>query len=267
MPARSSLRGRIPGQAVMSEIVAAQQSLPPRSMVARIFGLPPLTRTTRALYRAALGELVVGEALDHLGSEWDVLHVVPLASSGTEIDHLVIGPPGVFAITTESFPGEVLKVTGETLQVGARNPDDIRAATLLAESAEELLAAAAGKPVSVKPLMVVVNSTKLVLREQPAGLTVVSARHLVRWLKSLERTLAGTDVAFTSDIAERTTTWQTDPETPENTLQLHDDFETLRAQVDDAAKARIFWGIIGLGVLSAVIWASTAMLLSELARR
>src|SRR5471032_1038231 len=93
MPASSSLRGRVPGQVAMSVVVTTQLATPPRSGLSRIFGRSPLTPKTRPLYRAALGELLVGDMLDNLGPRWDVLHVVPVDESCKDIDHLVIGPP------------------------------------------------------------------------------------------------------------------------------------------------------------------------------
>ncbi len=77
MPASNSLRGRVPGQVAMSEVIAAQLDVPPRSRLARLFGRSPLTPETRPKYRAALGELLVGDMLDNLGTRWDVLNVVP----------------------------------------------------------------------------------------------------------------------------------------------------------------------------------------------
>ena len=54
MPVSTSLRGRVPGQAAMAEIVEVQRAVPPRSLAARLFGVSPLTPASRGLYRAAL---------------------------------------------------------------------------------------------------------------------------------------------------------------------------------------------------------------------
>jgi hypothetical protein len=42
------------------------------------------------------GEELVGKRLEKLGSTWKVIHSIPIGSKGTDIDHVVIGPGGVF---------------------------------------------------------------------------------------------------------------------------------------------------------------------------
>jgi hypothetical protein len=51
--------------------------------------------------RGALGEMWTGEELDRLGSGWHVVH--DLADGRGNWDHIVVGPPGVFAIDSKNF--------------------------------------------------------------------------------------------------------------------------------------------------------------------
>ena len=264
MPASSSLRGRVPGQVAMNAVVEMQRSAAPRSRLARIFGLSPLTPRTRPLYRGAVGELVVGTMLDNLGPRWDVLHVVPVDDSGKDIDHLVIGPPGVFTIITENFPGQEIKVNGDHLTVGTQRFDDVAVARELGRSAAELLTAAVGRPVTVTPLLVVVTPTKLSLRQQPEGASVVASKQLLHFLDRLDRTLDGAEVASISDVAERDSTWRASPGPTQDTEQLTRDFASLRAEVQDAAQARLFWGIVVFAVVAGSVWVSTTMIVQHL---
>jgi Nuclease-related domain len=264
MPERNSLRGRVPGQVAINAIVEAQLTTPPRSLLGRIFGKTPLTPQTRSLYRAALGERVVGDMLDNLGPRWDVLHVVPVDESGKDIDHLVIGPPGVFAITTENFPGQEIKVNGDFLAVGSQRFDDIAVARELGESAAKLLSVAARRPVTVTPLLVVVTPTKLALRQQPDGAHVIPSRQLLHYLDKLDRTLDGAEVAFISDVADRHTTWRAAPGPAQDTQQLNNDFAALRTTVQEATQARVFWGVIAFVAAAAGVWVSTAIIVQHL---
>jgi Nuclease-related domain len=267
MPASSSLRGRVPGQIAMSAVVATQVDAPPRSFVGRLFGRSPLNPQSRTLYRAAVGELLVGDMLDTLGPRWDVLHVVPVDDSGKDIDHLVIGPPGVFTITTENFPGQEIKVNGDDLAVGSQRFDDIAAARALGQHAAELLSEAGGRPISVTPLLVVVTPTKLSLRRQPEGAAVVASKQLLQYLEKLGRTLDGADVAFISDIADRSTTWQAAPGPAQDTQALTQEFAALRNTVQDAAQVRLFWGVVGFAVVAGSIWASAMLVAQHLMAR
>jgi hypothetical protein len=264
MPASSSLRGRVPGQVAMSEVVAAQLDVPTRSRFARIFGRSPLTPETRPSYRAALGELLVGDMLDNLGPRWDVLHVVPLDPGDREIDHLVIGPPGVFTITTENFPGQELRINGETLSVGSRQFDHVQVARSLGDRAAERLSAAVGRPVDVAPLIVAVTPTRLVVREQPSGVSVIASRGLLHHLERMDPRLSGTDVASISDVADRHSTWQTSEDSSHDPQKLGDSFAALREQVQDAADARLLWSIVGLGALAIAVWFGASTIVQHL---
>lgn len=266
MPVSSSLRGRVPAQAAMTEVVDAQAHVSPRSRVARFFGQSPLTAETRVMYRAAVGELLVGDMLDNLGPRWDVLHVVPMDGAAKEIDHLVIGPPGVFAIVTENFPGQEVKVTGDSLTVGGQQFDDIVTARQLGERASELLGSATSRPVAVSPLLVIVGSTRLALREQPAGVTVVGSRQLLHYLEKLDRTLHGTDIASISDVADRGTTWQAAPAEAPDVQQLSHDFGELRSAVQEATQARVFWAVVGFALVAVCAWVTTALVVQHLLR-
>jgi hypothetical protein len=262
MPVSTSLRGRVPGQTIIGHIVSAQQDQPPRSIAARIFGGSPLAPRARHLYRAALGELAVGEMLDQLGPRWDILHVVPVGDG--LIDHLVIGPPGVFAITTANYPAQEVRISGDSMTVGGETVDDIPDVRRVAHNAAERLSAAAGRPVVVEPMIVVIDSGKLVVRDEPAELTVIPSKQLLKTLIKLDRTMAGAVVAYISDIAERATTWDATATAPEEALRLSHDFADLREQVRAATQTRIFWGVVGFAVICATAWISTATIVEQL---
>jgi hypothetical protein len=264
MSASDSLRGRVPGQSVMGEVVAAQRNLPSQSRLARVFGVNPVLPANREIYRAALGELLVGDALDNLGPEWDVLHGVPVTAEDPEIDHLVIGPAGVFTIWTKNFPGHEVSVDGEALLVGGHHHNDIAGARLEAERASALLTAAAGRTITVKAILVVVNPKKLTVREQPSNLVVLSSKQLLRWLTRLDRQLDGTAVASISDIADRDSTWQSPIEPGPDTQQLHRDFANVRAEVGASRTTRLLWGGSVFFVVAIVIWASVAVIVMHL---
>jgi hypothetical protein len=57
--------------------------------------------------RGATGEEQVGGLLDQLeGEEWRVMHDVSLGGHGN-VDHVIVGPAGVFTVETKSHPGPV----------------------------------------------------------------------------------------------------------------------------------------------------------------
>ncbi len=274
MSARNSLRGRVPGQLVMSEIMTAQNAQPERSLLQRVFGVSPLTTRTRPLYRAALAELLVGTVLDNLGPEWDVLHVVPVDDSAHEIDHLVIGPAGIFCFVTRNFAEQKVEVYHDSLLVGGARRNDMAVARELAANATSLLSAAIARPITVHPVLVLVDPAKLVVQEQPFRLTVVSSRNVVRWLTRHERTLVGTEVAFVSDIADRIDTWRStayahddDQDAEQDTEQLNREFATLRESVRSAVRVSVGWWIAACILISSGAGIATATLMNSVIAR
>jgi hypothetical protein len=55
--------------------------------------------------RGARGERKVGGVLDGLGPEWHALHDIYLGRGN--IDHVLVGPAGVFTVETKSHPGRI----------------------------------------------------------------------------------------------------------------------------------------------------------------
>ncbi|MCU1550372.1 MAG: hypothetical protein JWR36_932 [Glaciihabitans sp.] len=265
MSAGYSLRSRVPGQSVMSRVIESQKLVPARSRIARIFGFSPLSVENRALYRAAVGESLVGEALDHLGPEWDVLHDVPI-DEHYEIDHLAIGPSGVFVVMTKNFPGHEIAVAKGIITVGGKEQDHVEIARAEAAGVTELLSAAAGGAVRVQSLVVVVNPKKLVVREQPSDAWVVSSRQLVRWLAKLPRTLDGAEVAYISDVADRESTWKAVPAPGQDTQVLHAEFAELREEIASATRARVVWATVAFLLFAGTVWTTVAILTSDFVR-
>ncbi|QGV78572.1 nuclease-related domain-containing protein [Streptomyces ficellus] len=92
----------------------------------------------------------IGDALDGLGGAgWRVLHCVPLPGSAL-IDHLAIGPPGVFAVGTVAARGRRVRIAGPAVAVGRAEPRPrVRAVRRDAERAAHALATA------VRPVLAV----------------------------------------------------------------------------------------------------------------
>lgn len=66
----------------------------------------------RAWRRGAQGEEEVARRLAELPEDqWTVLHDLPLGACGANLDHLVIGPGGVFALNAKHLTGRVWVAT------------------------------------------------------------------------------------------------------------------------------------------------------------
>ncbi|MEP6478031.1 MAG: nuclease-related domain-containing protein [Rhodoglobus sp.] len=253
-----SLRTRIPGQAAIAAFMTRYVASSRRSRIARFFGRSPLRADTRPWYRGALGELVVGEALDALGPQWDVLHAVPLGTDEADIDHVVIGPAGVFTVTTKNHSGQDVWVAGSTFLVAGERVPYVRNSQFEAARAAHLLGVAAGHPIEVLPMIVVIDPRRVTIGARPSGVEVVSSNQLMRWFDRAPRRLSGADVAAISDLADRPHTWQLEAGADEDAESLRKDFARVRADVNAAIRRRVLWGFIAVLACYLLAWAAVA---------
>ncbi len=264
-----SLRERIAGQSAMCDVVLAQATAPPRGRAARIFGASPLTPGSRVSYDGALGELLVGDVLENLGGTWDVLHDIPLGDiDQTErvLDHLVIGPAGVFAVHVTNHTDRDVVIGADRLIVGGEELDDIQHAKAEADAASRLLGAASGSPVQVRPLLVVVNPRRLSVRVAASAVRVIPSSQVERFLSRAPRTLSGDEVARISDLADLAATWPPAATTTLDVQGLHRQFAVVRDEVRRALVRRVLWGVLGIAVAYAGVWSLVASFVSLLIR-
>lgn len=257
MAGERGVRDRVAAQSPMAVVVDAHRSAPHRSLRDRVFGRSPLAPRARAAYDAALAELIVGDLLDGLGPQWDVLHDVPLGSS--TLDHLVIGPAGILAVRVVHAAERDVVADGVLLVSGAPT-DDLAESIRQARLAAEHLGDAAGERPRVDPVLVVVRPRRLVVRSDSARLRVVSSDDLVRSLTRARRALDGVDVARWSDLADRVSTWPVASQASVDLAMVHRAFENLRSEVRAAERRRLTWVIGIMLACFAAIWGLVALL-------
>ena len=81
---------------MIEKLLTDRESLPSRWLLGRVFGADPLSPENHPWYKGALGEMAVGRVLERLDPEWKILHAVPVGTGASDIDHVLIGPAGVF---------------------------------------------------------------------------------------------------------------------------------------------------------------------------
>ncbi|WP_454699572.1 nuclease-related domain-containing protein [Arthrobacter humicola] len=235
------LNSRVPGQEVIAKLMEVRQQDADVSLLGRVFGADPLSAEARPWYRGALGEVAVGRLLAALGPEWTVLHAVPVGAGTSDIDHVLIGPPGVFTINTKNHTDQSVWVAGRTLMVAGQRQRHIPNAAHEAARAGKLLSAASGTPVEVAGVVVVVAPKNLTIRKVPDGAKVLTDRQLLRWLQSLRPVLAVDQVYRIASVAGMPRTWHRNPGQQTDPVELQHRFNALRDQVDRARQRRLLW--------------------------
>jgi hypothetical protein len=255
-PAVQSLGLRRPATSVIGECLRVQASVPSNNAAQRLFGVSPLGREAEPWYIGALGELEVARRLDSLGPGWYVLHSVPIGTGASDLDHVVIGPAGVFTINTKHHRGQNVWVGAKRILVTGQRTDHVRNAGFVARRASKVLSAAMRSLVDVTPVVAIVGARRMTVRERPSDVVVLHDHELVRWLQRHPVTLTPEEVQHVATVAAQPTAWQ---RMPEADAVDHAAFDRLRSAVDRARRRRQLWGVVLVAAISVtfvVVWSA-----------
>jgi hypothetical protein len=171
----SDLAARRPGEALRAKLAEVDEGLW-RRWTARLLR----RRLESDSWRAGLdGEKRVGAELNRLARHgWRVLHSVPL-SERADIDHLLMGPGGVFTINTKHHRGHAVWVGDEAVKVNNGDPVPyLRKSRAEAERAEKVLRRHCGFPVRVEPILVFVGVKDLSVVPTQQDVHIYQERHV-----------------------------------------------------------------------------------------
>lgn len=238
--------GAVAAASVIAECLRVQALVTPRSAFARFLGRSPLSDDSRPWYLGALGELDVAARLASLEVDWTVLHSVPVGTRGSDIDHVLVGPPGVFTINSKFHEGARVWVGSRRLLVNGQKTEHLRNTRYEATRTQKLLSMAVGAEVPVRGAIVIVDAKEIKIREQPEDVAVLGAPQFVRWLKKQKPILEPAQVEAVTAAVRNQATWSNEPSPLSDTSA----FPALRREVDSARRTRMTWGV---AVLIAVL--------------
>lgn len=187
---------------------AARDSAPVKTVLARVLGVHTNERAWRI---GADGEEKVAAQLAKVAKKdprWRFLHAVPVGSRGSDIDHIIIGPGGVFTANAKHHPGAKIWVGGNAFMVNGAKQPYVRNARHEAQRAAKILTEACGFPVHVEGLIVTVNASDVVVKTQPEGVSVTPRMQVARWLLRHGDILGPERIDAIFDVARRSTTWR-----------------------------------------------------------
>jgi hypothetical protein len=196
------------GALAREQALAHRSAAPFRTLLARLVGVHTDERAWRI---GADGEERVGRQLEVLARKdprWRFLHAIPVGERGSDIDHLVVGPGGVFTINTKNHPGGKVWVGGDVVLINGRRQPYIRNSRFEANRASSALTAAAGQPVNVRAVVVLVGAPDLTVKTAPADVAVLYRGGLVRWLRRQPESLDDAAIRAVFEAARRPSTWR-----------------------------------------------------------
>jgi hypothetical protein len=243
-----AMRNRIAAQLVIEHLLSRQTAVPPRTRLARLFGSSPLCPESVNWYHGAQGEITVGRLLATLPADWTVFHAVPIGKNHTDIDHILVGPGGIFTISTQHHYGKHIWVGSRTVTVSGHKRAYLPAAEHEAERVTTVLRERMPLVAPVQPVIALVDAKQITFRDKPAQVKVVDARGLISWLERLQPVLSDDEIAEAVVILDSPATWCEHP--AEAAADVMSRFATLDGQVRRARIRRVLWttvGVLGVG--------------------
>lgn len=159
------------------------------------------------LNRGEKGELLVAEQLEELRADgFRCFH--DLVRNGFNVDHVVVGPPGVFVIETKyrSGSGVIECRNGSGVLVDGRpeERDPVRQAVGSAREVRELIRKDASLDVWVKPVVVFVGDWKGKDAYRNPGARVLTTNRLLQYLRDHQPELKRSEIHLIASHLERT---------------------------------------------------------------
>lgn len=143
-------------------------------------------------------------------SAWAVVDDVAV-DAARRLDHLVVGPPGVFAVTTRRTAEDVV-VDGRHVFVGGIATTWLRDTTALTDRVGTALRRATGRDPRAWPVLVL-DGCRVRVDERPPAATVLTSAEVPAWFLSQARTthLSPSDVLAFDTAARAAATWSWTP--------------------------------------------------------
>ncbi|MCP9988078.1 NERD domain-containing protein [Streptomyces sudanensis] len=191
-----------PGDAVRRKIRELQPN-PLLRLGARWSKDPELRNWAKGL----VGEQLTGKRLNKLrGHGWFILHAVQWAT-GTDIDHLAIGPAGVFTINSKRHPGKTIWYGDIAITINGSRTRHIAASQSEARRVSRVLSRHCGVEVPVRPVISVVHAAKLTVKGANPPVLVLEVDHIDRVLSGLSPVLSPDQVAHIYSVARQARIW------------------------------------------------------------
>ncbi|MFI9807474.1 nuclease-related domain-containing protein [Streptomyces sp. NPDC052301] len=153
------------------------------------------------------GERRVGAELNRLGRHgWRVLHSIPLTNN-VDIDHLLIGPGGVFSINTKHHHKRAVWVGDDSVKVDHGKPAPYaRKSRAEAKRVVRVLEHYCDFPVPVEPVLVFVGVTELKVAATQLSVRVYQERQVAA-LAPLSGVLTAEQVEQVYSVARHRQAW------------------------------------------------------------
>ena len=171
-------------------------------------GVPDITPGWR---KDAPTEFELGRLLTSLDDCFTVLRAFDVFGD-LDADFVVVGPGGIFLITTRTTSNAEVWIDEDVLWVNGRQTSQVCDARSAADRASARLSTMMGQTVRVTPVIAIMDPLSLSFGGDPAQRVVTLPADLVaQWLSECSRTLSDDASASLALVAEERATWRSPP--------------------------------------------------------
>ena len=146
--------------------------------------------------------------LERMGDAgWQVVHDVPLGRQGSMVEHLLIGPAGIFTVAERRHPGQRIVVEGRTLEVDGRSMSYLRDARLEATRVQGALLAAACAAVTVRGVVVVHGDLEVRTVQPQHDAFAIARQDVLAVFRAMPVRLDPARIMAVAHVARQRATW------------------------------------------------------------
>lgn len=258
---------RRPGQESIARLVAARAGAPSPSPVRRVFGGSPVGAAEREAFDEARGERIVGRELDALPSDWIVFHSLSSSTVSSVVDHVVVGPGGLFAVTTRFADGADVVVADDYLLAGGKRTPFAREAAAAARRTAQLAGRALPPHVCSRGIVVIAGARRV--RRGSRAVDVRESCAVRDWLLSQPAVLDAETIERVAVRMAETYEAGLGAAVPRGTTAATAVGAALFARLERetvvAGRVRGLWRLAGVVGIALAVWVSFAQLPAWLA--
>lgn len=185
----------------------ARRGAPMRAFFDRLFDGFDSQRARRGLADPA--EVVAAQLmkLSRLDPRWGFVQALRADGGHINLDHWVVGPGGIYLLSTKLHPGSRLYVAGDNFLVDGRDAPYVPNMRETALENAESLAANMRWDLDVMGVIVPIEDRQLTVDQQPYAVQVVDEDGLVDWLINRPEELTKRQILAAYNAARNTSSW------------------------------------------------------------
>jgi hypothetical protein len=162
----------------------------------------------RSWERQAAPNTSLDEQLDDLPAGWHRIEAVDLGDRRRPVEHVIVGPGGVFVVTAAVHLDDRIWIRGDGFVVNGEWMPYLRETRREVGRVDRVLSTAVGVAVSVRGVVVLVaDPARCAIKHQPDDLHVAAPGTLRTWLASRPAGLDGATVDRNHALLRRSSAW------------------------------------------------------------